>query len=103
MEKNEKLYLDFSLDFDGDIECIDDVVKNGEEITDDVSESDFTEFIENLKNVDGFMVSDHRTQVRIWMYEDNTMDVHFRYFNEPEDSEFEDFELNNIPSIEVSI
>ena len=79
------------------------MVKNGEDITDDVTEDDLTEFVEKLKEVDDFYVSEHRTEVDVWIYGNNTMDVHFRYFNEPEDDEFDEYELNGIPSIELEL
>ena len=95
----ETMYIDFSIDYDGDCESIDDFIVNNEEMLDNVTEDDVNKLIGKLRKIEGFMVSEHRTQVRIWWYEDGTMSVHFRYFNEPEDGEFDDIELENIPSV----
>lgn len=104
MKKNEKIYIDFSLDYNGDIECIDELIKDGDDdISGDVPESQLNDFVEKLKEVEGFNVSDHRTQIRLWIYDDNTMDVYYQFFNEPEDGEFDDIELIGIPSIELDI
>ena len=104
MKKNEKIYIDFSLDYNGDIECIDELIKDGDDdISGDVPESQLNDFVEKLKEVEGFNVSDHRTQIRLWIYDDNTMDVYYQFFNEPEDGEFADIELIGIPSIELDI
>jgi hypothetical protein len=95
----EKMYIDFSIDYDGDCESIDDFVINNEDGLDDVTDEDVNKLIGNLKKIEGFMVSEHRTQVQVWWFENGTMNVHFRYFNEPDDSEFDDHELNDIPSV----
>jgi hypothetical protein len=95
----ETMYIDFSIDYDGDCESIDDFIVNNEEMLDNVTEDDVNKLIGELRKIEGFMVSEHRTQVRIWWYEDGTMSVHFQYFNEPEDGEFDDIELENIPSV----
>ena len=100
MKKNE-IYVTFSLDYSGEVEYIDQVVKNGVDITDDVDDLDLTEFVEKLTELDEFYVSDHRTEVEVWLFDDNTMNVHFRYFNEPEDGEFDEHELNGIPRIDI--
>jgi len=97
--KKEIIYLDFSLDYDGEIECVDEVVKGNEDVTENVSFSDLDDFVGILKENKDFFVSDHRTQVRVWIYNNETMDVHFRYYNEPDDGEFDDYELNGLPRI----
>ena len=97
--KTEK-YIDFSLDYDGKCENIDEYYVGDENKTNEVNFSDVDKFIKKLsEEVDEFLVSDHRTEVRIWWYDNNTMDVLFRYYNEPEWDEFDDYELN-VPSIE---
>lgn len=94
-----KIYLDFSLDFDGQLENIDRVEKNGVDVTDKVSYSDLTPFVEKMKELDGFIVSEHRTQVQVFVFEED-MDIVFRSFNEPEDGEFDDHTLEQVPLIE---
>lgn len=95
----ETMYIDFSIDYDGDCEFIDDFIVNNEEMLDNVTEDDVNKLIGELRKIEGFMVSEHRTQVRIWWFENGTMNVHFRYFNEPDNCEFDDYELNDIPSV----
>jgi hypothetical protein len=50
--------------------------------------------------LDKYYVSEHRTEVSVYWSEDGIMNVKFRYFNEPEDGEFDDHELNDIEPIE---
>ena len=92
-------YIDFSIDYDGNCECVDDFLINDEEVSIN-DDSDVQPLIEELQKVEGFHLSEHRTQVRIWWNEDGTMDVRFRYFNEPDWGEFDDYELLGIPPIE---
>lgn len=91
-------YIDFSIDYDGNCECVDDFLINDEEVS--IDDSDVQPLIDELEKVEGFFISEHRTQVRVWWKEDGTMDVRFRYFNEPDDCEFDDYELLGIPPIE---
>ena len=93
------MYLNFTLDFNGEIEDIEQVVRGNEDVTNNVSFSDLDDFVEILKENEKFYVSEHRTEVSVWIYNDETMDVKYRYFNEPDDGEFDDYELNNIPRI----
>jgi hypothetical protein len=97
--KKEIMYLNFTLDFNGEIEDIEQVVRGNEDVTNNVSFSDLDDFVEILKENEKFYVSEHRTEVSVWIYNDETMDVKYRYFNEPDDGEFDDYELNNIPRI----
>jgi hypothetical protein len=92
-------YIDFSIDYDGNCECVDDFLINDEEVSIN-DDSDVQPLIEELQKVEGFYLSEHRTQVRIWWNEDGTMDVRYRYFNEPDWGEFDDFELLGLPPIE---
>ena len=91
-------YIDFSIDYDGNCECVDDFLINDEEVS--IDDSDVQPLIDELEKVEGFFISEHRTQVRVWWKVDGTMDVRSRYFNEPDDCEFDDYELLGIPPIE---
>lgn len=91
-------YIDFSIDYDGNCESVDEFLINDEEVS--IDESDVQPLIDELEKVEGFFISEHRTQVRVWWKEDGTMDVSFRYFNEPDWGEFDDHELLGIPPIE---
>lgn len=95
-----EMYIDFSIDFNGNCEWIDDFLVNNEEVY--IDEEDVQLLIDELEKVEGFFISEHRTQVRIWWNEDGTMDIRFRYFNEPDDGEFDDYELLGIPPIEFN-
>ena len=99
MTENKVSYIDFSIDFNGECECVDDLVINDESVT--IDDEDVNPFIEKLQEVDGFYVSEHRTEVRIWWNEDGTMDVRYRYFNEPDWNEFDDHELLGVPRVEL--
>jgi hypothetical protein len=91
-------YIDFSIDYDGNCECVDELLINDEEVS--IDDSDVQPLIDELEKVEGFFISEHRTQVRVWWNEDGTMDIRFRYFNEPDWGEFDDHELLGIPPIE---
>ncbi len=92
-------YIDFSIDYDGNCECVDEFLINDEEVSIN-DDSDVQPLIDELEKVEGFFISEHRTQVRVWWKEDGTMDVRFRYFNEPDWAEFDEYELLGIPPIE---
>jgi len=92
-------YIDFSIDYDGNCECVDEFLINDEEVSIN-DDSDVQPLIDELEKVEGFFISEHRTQVRVWWKEDGTMDVRFRYFNEPDWGEFDEYELLGIPPIE---
>lgn len=95
----KEMYLDFSIDFDGQIEYIDDFTIGDEDHTDDINEDDVFGLVEVLQEVEGFMVSDHRTEVRMWWTKDGKTRILFNYYNEPEDGEFDNYELN-VPYID---
>jgi hypothetical protein len=92
-------YIDFSIDYDGNCECVDDFLINDEEVSIN-DDSDVQPLIEELQKVEGFYLSEHRTQVRVWWNEDGTMDVRYRFYNEPDWGEFDDYELLGLPPIE---
>jgi hypothetical protein len=92
-------YIDFSIDYDGNCECVDDFLINDEEVSIN-DDSDVQPLIEVLQKVEGFYLSEHRTQVRVWWNEDGTMDVRYRFYNEPDWGEFDDYELLGLPPIE---
>ena len=96
-----KNYIDFSIDYDGNCECVDEFLINDEEVS--IDESEVQPLIDELEKVEGFLISEHRTQVRVWWNENGTMDVRFRYFNEPDWDEFDDYELLGIPPIEFEV
>jgi hypothetical protein len=92
-------YIDFSIDYDGNCECVDDFLINDEEVSIN-DDSDVQPLIEELQKVEGFYLSEHRTQVRVWWNEDGTMDVRYRFYNEPDWGEFDDYELLGLPPVE---
>ena len=98
MTTNKECYIDFSIDYNGECECIDDFVIDNQDV--EIDDVDVNPFISRLSRVEGFFVSDHRTQVRVWWNENGTMDIRYRYYTEPDWNEFEDYELLGIPRIE---
>ena len=98
MTTNKECFIDFSIDYNGECECIDDFVIDNQDV--EIDDVDVNPFISRLSRVEGFFVSDHRTQVRVWWNENGTMDIRYRYYTEPDWGEFEDFELLGIPRIE---
>ena len=98
MTENKVSYIDFSIDYNGDCESVDDFVINDESVT--IDDEDVNPLIEKLQEVEGFYISEHRTQVRIWWNEDGTMDIRYRSYDEPDWDEFDDHELLGIPRVE---
>jgi len=80
-------YIDFSIDYNGNCERIDDFLVNNEEVM--IDETDVEPLIEELKKIDGFNISEHRTEVRIWWNEDGTTDILYRYFNDSDSGDFD--------------
>lgn len=94
----KEMYLEFSLDYDGECEDITTFEVDGQDFSDDLEYDKVNEFVEELMKLDEFYVSDHRTEVQV-LWKDNKMNVFFRFFNEPEDGEFDDYELKNLEPI----
>ena len=93
-------YLEFSLDYNGQCEDISTFEVEGHDKSEDVYFEDVDKFVKELEKLDKFYVSEHRTEVSVYWSEDGIMNVKFRYFNEPDWGEFEDYELLGIPPIE---
>jgi hypothetical protein len=92
------MYIDFSLDYDGKCEDISTFEVDGQDLTEDVYFDNVDDFVKKLMNIDEFKVSEHRTEVQVY-WNDDKMNVNFRYFNEPEDGEFDDYKLTNLTPI----
>lgn len=93
-----KKYIEFQIDYDGMVECVDDFVINDVECQ--IDDEDVTPLIKGLQKLEGFYLSEHRTQVRVWWNEDGTMDVHYRNYTEPDWGVFDEHELLGVPPIE---
>lgn len=94
-----KKYIDFSVDYDGNCESVDEFIVNGG-IVNIGDESNVQPLIEKLQGVDGFYLSEHRTEVRVWWNKDGTMDVRYRDYTEPDCGIFDDHELFGLSPIE---
>lgn len=94
-------YLEFSVDSDG--VCEDFQYMEGDvDMSNEIDYDQVTNFVKELsEKVDGFMLSEFRTQGWVNWYDDGTMDINFRYFNEPDWAEFDDYELSNVNVIEL--
>jgi hypothetical protein len=95
-----KSFLSFSLDYNGECEDVETYEVDGQDLTDDVYIEDVDVFVTKLSELDEFSVSEHRTEVQVWWLEDGTMDIHYRYFNEPDDDKFDDHKLTKLTPIE---
>lgn len=93
-----EMYLEFTLDYDGQCENIDTFEVDGQDFSDDVYYDDVNKFVKELEKLENFYVSEHRTEVRVF-WENEKMNVLFRFFNEPEDGEFDDHELKDLEPI----
>ena len=93
-----KKYIEFQIDYNGMVECVDDFVINDVECQ--IDDEDVTPLIKELQKLEGFYLSEHRTEVRVWWNEHGTMDVRYRNYTEPDWGVFDDYELLGIPPIE---
>lgn len=94
-----KMYLDVTVDYDGKCEDVVLFDVDGKDLTDEVSYEKVDKFMEKLVNVDHFFLSEHRTNVQIY-WTDDGMDVLFRSFGEPDDGEFDVYEVLGLDPIE---
>ena len=96
----KKGYLSFSLDYDGRCQDVDTYEVDDVNLTENVNYESVDKYVQKLwDEVEGFNVSEHRTEVQVW-WRTNVMEIHYRYFNEPEDGEFDDIELYSDKPIE---
>ena len=95
-----EMYIDFSLDYNGQCEDISTFEVDGQDFSEDIYFEDVDKFVKELEKLDKFYVSEHRTEVQVY-WNEGKMNVKFRYFNEPEDWEFDDEELIGLEPIEL--
>ena len=85
--------LDFTLDYDGLCEDVELFEIGNEDLTDEVECSDVDSFVKEIGK--GLVISQHRTEVSVeW---GNKMSLKFRYFNSPNDGDFDDYEIEIEP------
>jgi hypothetical protein len=85
--------LEFSLDYDGVCEDVELFQVGDEDLTNEVEYNKIDDFVEKLLEVDGFFVSEHRTEVSIGWNGTGKMVVFFRVFNSPDNFNFSDHEI----------
>lgn len=98
MKKEQKSYLEFTIDYDGEVEDVFVCDIDGEDVTEEIDWRVLDNFVQKLLELDGFFLSDNRTEVRVWWYDDSTMEIHFRDYTEPDWGKFNDHRLKNVPS-----
>jgi len=97
----EVMKLEFSLDYVGECESVDNFTFRGVDCTDDVKfqKKDVDEFVKELKKIDGFDLSYDRTEVEVTWYSNSTMTIWYRKYNGPDWSYFEDKTIKDVPII----
>ena len=91
--------LVFSVDYNGDCEDFTYSI-DGVELEDTINFDEVSDFIKKLVEVvDDFWLSEHRTEGTINWYEDGTMDISFRTYNEPDWGNFDNHEIKGITPI----
>lgn len=93
-----KKFIEFQIDYDGMVECVDDYVVNDVECG--IDDEEVTPLVDELKKLDWFYLSEHRTEVRVWWNEDDTMDIYYRSYNEPDWGNFEEHHRKGLTPIE---
>ena len=92
-----KLYIHFSLDFEGDVESV-TIEQNDEDITHKFSDlcermKDYSDKLES--EVDEFLISEEKTIVDIFV-ENNRMTIKEQYFNSPKWDDYDEIIINDI-------
>ena len=102
-KKNEICSLEFSICLD---ECEDFCYEvqseygDREDHTEDIDFDDVTNYIKSLVGqVKGFFIGEHRTYGNIYYYDDNTMDISFHDYPQPDWDEQEHYQIDDVPSI----
>ena len=100
---NEISTLEFSICLD---ECEDysyEVVSeygDKEERGEEISHEEVNDYIHSLVGkVEGFFIGEHRTYGNIYFYDDNTMEIMFHDYPEPDWNKQNHYEILDIPSI----
>jgi len=71
-----------------------------EDKSDDVSYEDVNDYIHSLvKKVKGFFIGEHRTYGNIYYYDDNTMEITFHDYPQPDWDKQDHYEILDIPTI----
>ena len=93
-----EMYLVFTLDYNGQCENIDDFDIDNVSHIDDLSYESIDNYVEKLKTLKKFKISEHRTEVTI-MVNDDTMEVRGQYYKSPDWENFStfQFETTTIP------
>jgi hypothetical protein len=99
--------LDYSMDYSQ--ECEDFTLNvlcdygDMEDHSDEVEYKQVTDFINSLVHVvDGFFLSEDRTEGTINWFDNGTMSITNRMYNSPDWSDFDEVEIENVPSIDFS-
>jgi len=99
--------LDYSMDYSQ--ECEDFTLNvlcdygDMEDHSGDFTLEQVTEFINSLvDSVEGFYLSEDRTSGMVTWFDDGTMSITNRFYNSPNWGDFDETEIENIPSLDFS-
>jgi len=99
--------LDYSMDYSQ--ECEDFTLNvlcdygDMEDRSGEVEYKQVTDFINSLvDSVEGFYLSEDRTEGTITWFDDGTMSITNRFYNSPNWSDFDEVDIEDIPSIDFS-
>jgi hypothetical protein len=104
---NVKKRLEYSMDYSQECEdfTLDVLCDYGdmEDHSDDFTYKQMTDFINSLVGVvNGFFLSEDRTEGTITWFDNGTMSITNRMYNSPDWSYFDEVDIENIPSIDFS-
>jgi hypothetical protein len=104
---NVKKRLEYSMDYSQECEdfTLDVLCDYGdmEDHSDDFTYKQMTDFINSLVGVvNGFFLSEDRTEGTITWFDNGTMSITNRMYNSPDWSDFDEVEIENVPSIDFS-
>lgn len=103
MKKNQISTLEFSICLN---ECEDysyEVISeygDREERGEDISHEEVNDYIHSLVGkVDKFFIGEHRTYGNIYYYDDNTMDIVFHDYPQPDWDKQDHYKIDSVPSV----
>lgn len=87
--------LNFSIDYDGFCEDVEEYSIDGKDLY--FPYKKIMNLIDKLKQIPGFFISPHRTEVKIKVINGNTF-ISFDYFNSPDSADITNYKLDPINS-----
>jgi hypothetical protein len=101
MTKTQKVYLEFSVDYDQDIEDVSVFEVDDEDKSSNIDFRIVKNFLNKLvKEVKNFHLSIHRTEIQVSI-ENEKMTINYQTYNSPDWNDYYDMKIENIEPISI--